>query len=821
MKLNNLSERAKLSAVAIATSILVGAASATTVRMLNSGGTSEQQKVTESVTVGAGIFTGAGILAAYFFYDNRRYRCKLSSESQKSYRYKAEFGCGPITNFDGGIAEVKTQQIASSEVVDIPPSVPETSLTSNSQEVASSADLEKNSLLSNSSEIDSPISDGQTPVVRETDSADKQTEVEVGIPVTPSELCAQAIALIDKIVETGIKGKIRSKEQIYQMLVENITVGTSEIFERCFADRIDATQRQIDKITTSPHLFPKQTAEMQKERLIRTAKILQVIEGEYIRWQKEIRSVEEIAKVTQEILVTPAIDRFMALLQAIDPNQTYVFKFEELQQLSKSLKQAAEEAGEGDRETLESLAAGINNGLKSLQPLYDCLTSWIYEQPTNRQRQLGFHEESTNTREPWATWRQHATSPLLQQLFSDLAGDRSPLESATEPPRSLRAWAELAIVLQGLQRELVAWFEKQPYTSEGGKACSISTFLTFAVIWFQLFCACDRTTSIPESERQQLAKACFQMVLQILRTFAQRAYFPLYGGVFALFSKDYLRDALKYLDVPLQEVAGTQEKARILTLLGYSQHLLGKYEAANSFHEQALEIARIAGDRTCEIANLNHKSRICVSQKNYTEAINYSQKALIFSRQVGDRLGETNALANLGYSEVLSAQQKRVEPEVYETAIEYLKEGLKLSEKLIDCQSQALCCNSLGIAYTVLEQPQTAIQYLNKGTQSARFSGDLCLQGFNFAYLAEAYYAMKNLDQAVINGCLGMYILEQTTARDWRKPAGLMTILEGQIGEAGFQNILRENRPKMMAIIGVDGCDHIPQLLEQYKRSLD
>ena len=96
MKLNNRSERAKFSAVAIATSILFGAATATTVRIANSAGTSEeQQKVTASVATGAGIFTGAGILAAYFFYDNRRYRCKLSSTSQKNYRYQAEFGCGP------------------------------------------------------------------------------------------------------------------------------------------------------------------------------------------------------------------------------------------------------------------------------------------------------------------------------------------------------------------------------------------------------------------------------------------------------------------------------------------------------------------------------------------------------------------------------------------------------------------------------------------------------------------------------------------------------------------------------------------------------
>ena len=93
--------------------------------------------------------------------------------------------------------------------------------------------------------------------------------------------------------------------------------------------------------------------------------------------------------------------------------------------------------------------------------------------------------------------------------------------------------------------------------------------------------------------------------MQILRSFAQQKYFPLYGGIFASFSGDSLRSALNYLDEPLRTVEGTQEKARILTLLGYSLRALGQLEVAKAFQEQALEIARAAGDRACEIANLN------------------------------------------------------------------------------------------------------------------------------------------------------------------------------------------------------------------------
>jgi tetratricopeptide (TPR) repeat protein len=193
------------------------------------------------------------------------------------------------------------------------------------------------------------------------------------------------------------------------------------------------------------------------------------------------------------------------------------------------------------------------------------------------------------------------------------------------------------------------------YDSKVGAKLSISTFIVFAVIWSQLAIALNQ--ALMSSRREILVNGCFQVSLQILRTFAQQDYFPLYGGVFASFSGNHLRDALNYLDEPLRRVEGTQEKARILSLLGYSLQVQGLYDRANSFHQQALEIARQAGDRICEIATLNHLSRLCVAQKIYNDAINYSQRALILSRQTGDRLGEANALANLGYSEVFQAKE--------------------------------------------------------------------------------------------------------------------------------------------------------------------
>ena len=614
------------------------------------------------------------------------------------------------------------------------------------------------------------------------------------------------LGLIDEIVQATLKGKIRSKEQVYQMLLQGVSTGTGEIFERCLEEQINVNQQQVDH----------PVSEIKQAKATRTLRALKTISSEWERVQEQNRVSEVITTATQSILTASQSDRFTALLRAIDPNRQQVLNLQQQAQLAKALQQMA--VGSSDPENareIQQLSQGITAGLASWQRLEDYLVSWIYDQ----NRTIGF-EGLPEQRGPWAVWAKQVNSPLPQSLFQTLARNQ-PLDEWVDrqPSLELGDWVELAVILQYLQRGLVHWFDKMVYDSKVGAKLSISTFIAFAVIWSQLASALNRV--VVSTQRDAVVNGCFQVSLQILRAFAQREYFPLYGGVFASLSGNYLRDALNYLDEPLRRVEATQEKARILTLLGYSLRAQGQYNRANSFHQQALEIARDAGDRVCEIANLNHLSRLYVAQKNYAEAISYSQRALMFSRQTGDRLGEANALANLGYSEVFHAKQlEEVEPEVYESAIHYLEQGLQLSARVGDGQSQAMCFSSLGIAKVVIEQPQDAIAYLEQGWQAAQFSGDLYLQGVNLAYLAEASYSLQNWEKAIYSGSLGAYLLEQINSNDWRKPAGLLSILQGQLGVEAFQALLGSQRSKIIPVIGVDGYDYIPELLKKYWESM-
>ncbi|WP_026082799.1 tetratricopeptide repeat protein [Mastigocladopsis repens] len=604
------------------------------------------------------------------------------------------------------------------------------------------------------------------------------------------------LALIDEIVQNTLKGKISSQEHVYQMLLKGVTADTGEVFELALSDRLNSTQQQVDT----------EKDELKQAKATRSLRAIKTIQSQWQRAQQQNKATEAIVSAIKEITTAQTGGRLAAFLRITDPNRKNALNFQQIQQVSKSLQQFA--TADSD---FQEISEGITRGVAAWQRLQDHLISWMYEQS---RESLGFGGVP-GEQGPWATWAKQVNSTFLQALFRTLALEQSAIDFAQQQRSiTLSDWVEMAVILQYLQRGLVNWFDQQPYNVKAGSKLSISTFLTFAVIWSQLADGFSSSAAV-------YTAGCSQVMLQILRTFAQRPYFPLYGGIFASFSGTYLRDALNYLDEPLRQVEGTQEKARILTLLGYSQRAFGQYRRSGQFHQQALEIARNAGDRPCEIANLNHLSRSCVAQQMYAEAIDYSQRALILSRQTGDRTGEANALVNLGYSEVMQAQQlEQTEPEIYETAINYLQQGLTLSERLGDVQSKALCFSSLGIAYLVIEQPQTAMKYLEDGFQAAQFSGDLYLQGLNLANLAEAYYHLQDQEKVIYTGCLGMYLLNQISSNEWRKPASLLTSLRGHLGEEAFISLLQQNRSKIIPVIGVDGYDYIPQLLEEYKGSM-
>ncbi len=620
-------------------------------------------------------------------------------------------------------------------------------------------------------------------------------------------LTEQYLALIDEIVQQTLKGNVRSKEQVRSQLESSVEVGTGEIFERAVATRIAEIEPQLESSLKAPRIL----------------RALKTIEGEWQKGQKSRQVASGMVSAAQKLQQADPAKRPEVFLSLIDPNQPNSLNREQLKQLAKSL-------------TTEEMAAwrkGILAGLATYERLEPDLVSWLYA-PAGAP--VGFGEREKTG--PWTLWKK-ASAGLPRLLFTTLSQDE-PVETITRTAVDVASWVDLAVSMHFLQRGLIVWFDKQPYSAKAGKQLSYSTSLIFAAIWGRLS---QGFAAAGNASYQALGNGCFQLMLQGLRTFAQRDDFPLYGGVFASFSGDYLQDTLNYFSEPLRQVKGTQEKARILTLLGYSRQMLGQATAAKAFYQRALEIAQEAGDLACETANLCHLARNEVLEKDFAAGVATSQRALILARQRGDRVGEANALVNLGYAQVLQARANDVgDTGVYDAAIAYLNQGLELALKQGDFQSQALAYNSLGIGYVMCDRPQEGLDILIKGANAVKGSGNIYLQGLYTLYTAEAYYALKdqalknqtledqtledqtpenqtskNVEEAIFHSALAMYLLESIGSEEWRQAAGLASILQGQLGEERFQQILEKYRRQLAPIMSMEGYDALPTLIQRYR----
>lgn len=608
--------------------------------------------------------------------------------------------------------------------------------------------------------------------------------------------------LIEQIIQMTLKGNIRSKEQVYQLLAQEIEPDSGEIFEVKFRDRYMQTETQAND----------KSDELKQAKAMRAMRALKTIDGEWNRWQSENRNRSAIATSVRRLNQADKSDRLLIFLALSDPNQPNSLNADQLKQVALTLRQQPISDPETQQE-LAQLSEGILRGFKSWDILQPHLVSWIYDP-----EQLGFEGASRGIN-PWEVWAKQPVGSRLQSFFAVLdRNDAVRFWAQDQTDLAVADWVELSIVVQTLQRGLVNWAENQSYSSKAGRNLCVSLFLTFALIWSELANGFAQSSALNSLNRSRFSDASFRVTLQILRLFAQRDYFPLYGTIYSPFTGGHFREAMNYLSEPLKQAEGTQEKARILTLIGAAQRVYGAFDLAKEIHDLAKDIAQEAGDYKCEIANLNHLSRISINQKQYAEAISTSQRALILSRQKGDRMGEANALANLGYAEVFQAQLLESDPDAYELAIGYLEQGLALSEKLKDFQSQALCALSLGSAYVTLNDIDEALKYLEKASYAAADAGDRYLHALCLVNFGEAFYQEKDYSKVVFASTIAMYKLEQMGTTDWRSPAGLLTILQGQLGER-FDQIMEEQRSRLIVEIGVDGFDYLTELLDRYRQS--
>lgn len=506
--------------------------------------------------------------------------------------------------------------------------------------------------------------------------------------------------------------------------------------------------------------------------------------------QREI----QLRAFVRELALASEQERPMHLLSGMDPNGVALTD-NEFQQLITLLERR-------DDASLTPLINGLRHGLATYLQMEPTLLDWLYEQPGS----LGFVKTG-----PWGYWASRIPVGPVRLLFESLERGEPAGQFFQDGGPDMATWVELTVLMRRIERHLIRSFENRfpNLTVQARTSILTSTFLTFAIFWADFAQALVRAP--------HLAPASFQNALQVLRAFAARDYFPLYGGLLAVFDGPYLRAALSYLGEPLRAMDAGEgrarlEKARVLNLLGYTCRYLGDNQRSIELHREALQNFEGLSDPHVTVANLVNLGSTYIRLREFETAIGLCERALVYARQGGDRAGEVHALVTLGNAHSRLLQFREVlEPEAYMQAENYLQQGLEQSRTLREQTAEVAALSGLGAMRVSVGQHREAVPLLEQSLDLARTQGDLWWEGTSRTYLAEALYGLESYGQSAVQAAIATLVLERLGSKDWRQPAGLLSILRSRLAGA-FTELLEQS-------VGADGVERVLELLRHYGES--
>ena len=175
--------------------------------------------------------------------------------------------------------------------------------------------------------------------------------------------------------------------------------------------------------------------------------------------------------------------------------------------------------------------------------------------------------------------------------------------------------------------------------------------------------------------------------------------------------------------------------------LGIAYYRLGDFRKAIEYHERYLKISTEVGDRAGEGGAYGNLGVAYDCLGDFQKAIDYHQRHLKISTEVGDRAGEGIAYGNLGIAyRSLGDFQK---------AIDYHQRGLKIFKEVGDRAEQGRAYCNLGNAYTSLGDFHKAIEYHERHLKISTEVGDRAGEGGAYGNLGVAYHSLGDFQKAI------------------------------------------------------------------------
>ncbi len=164
-------------------------------------------------------------------------------------------------------------------------------------------------------------------------------------------------------------------------------------------------------------------------------------------------------------------------------------------------------------------------------------------------------------------------------------------------------------------------------------------------------------------------------------------------------------------------------------------------DVAANYWQQFLSIAQKNSDRLGEEQALWNLGLAYSFLGDYTKAIEYHQQSLKIARQLSNRQGEEVALSSLGTAYANKGD--------YNQAIEYHQQSLRIAREIGNRKGEGVALSNLGIVYHARGDYAKAIEYHQQHLSIARAINNRRGEGAALGNLGIAYHVMGNYTRAI------------------------------------------------------------------------
>jgi len=213
-------------------------------------------------------------------------------------------------------------------------------------------------------------------------------------------------------------------------------------------------------------------------------------------------------------------------------------------------------------------------------------------------------------------------------------------------------------------------------------------------------------------------------------------------------------DALKLLD----DLDLESEKVEILNSLGRIFLDLNKYDRAEEFFNQALNIGQKKGNKRKISASLKALGDSYLTQKEYVLAQEYFLRAIELDESINDARGLSSSLIKLG--EITALQ------DLNDQALQILNQGLEYAQQLNDMDLQAQAYSEIGKTYSNQENYKLGIENLKNALALALKINARPILRTCYQNLAKFYDKSGDVENAFVYFNLYMRQNEEIYTRD-------------------------------------------------------